>query len=290
MPHDSADTAEPRPSLLHRAAAAVQQHWSTRPRLGLVLGTGSGGVADRLTVETTLDYSAVPGFVRSTATGHRSRVICGRLAGIPTIAMQGRFHRYEGWSFAQTVFPTRLMAALGIEGLVVTNAAGGVDPRMQAGDLVLLSSHIDLLSYWPGAAPPTPQEVAAEVDRRPPVRGDAAYCPRWRALAQRAADRVGLTARSGVYVSLPGPNYETRAEYRLIRKLGGDVVGMSTTPEVAIASLLGVPVLGISIVTNVARPDALEKTTGEAVVHAARDVEGPLGQIIETSALEFLGP
>lgn len=287
MNHDR--LADARPSLLHRAAAEVQKRWDTRPRLGLILGTGSGGVANRLAIEATLDYSEVPGFVRSTATGHRSRIICGRLAGIPTIAMQGRFHRYEGWSFDQTVFPTRLMAALGIEGLVVTNAAGGVDPRMQAGDLVLLASHIDLLSYWPGSAPSPSDKSAAEVDRRPPVRGDAAYCPRWRALAQQAADRIGLPARAGVYVALPGPNYETRAEYRLIRKLGGDVVGMSTTPEVAIASLLGVPVLGISIVTNVARPDALEKTSGEAVVHAARDVEAPLGQIIETSVLEYLG-
>lgn len=287
MNHDR--LADARPSLLHRAAAEVQKRWDTRPRLGLILGTGSGGVANRLAIEATLDYSEVPGFVRSTATGHRSRIICGRLAGIPTIAMQGRFHRYEGWSFDQTVFPTRLMAALGIEGLVVTNAAGGVDPRMQAGDLVLLASHIDLLSYWPGSAPSPSDKSAAEVDRRPPVRGDAAYCPRWRALAQQAADRIGLPARAGVYVALPGPNYETRAEYRLIRKLGGDVVGMSTTPEVAIASLLGVPVLGISIVTNVARPDALEETSGEAVVHAARDVEAPLGQIIETSVLEYLG-
>jgi purine-nucleoside phosphorylase len=290
MNHDR--KAEARPSLLHRAVAEVQKRWPTRPRLGLILGTGSGGVADRLEMEATLDYSEVPGFVRSTATGHRSRIICGRLAGIPTIAMQGRFHRYEGWSFDQTVFPTRLMAALGIEGLVVTNAAGGVDPRMQAGDLIFLASHIDLLSYWPGVAPSpsheSATEAATEVDRRPPVRGDAAYCPRWRTLAQQAADRIGLPARAGVYVALPGPNYETRAEYRLIRKLGGDVVGMSTTPEVAIASLLGVPVLGISIVTNVARPDALEKTSGEAVVHAARDVEGPVAQIIEASVLEYL--
>jgi purine-nucleoside phosphorylase len=288
MIHDN--KADSRPSLLQRAVAEVQKHWNTRPRLGLILGTGSGGVANRLSVEATLDYSEVPGFVRSTATGHRSRIICGRLAGIPTIAMQGRFHRYEGWSFDQTVFPTRLMAALGIEGLVVTNAAGGVDPRMQAGDLVLLASHIDLLSYWPGAEPTQSHVATTEVDRRPPVRGDLAYCSRWRAIAQRHADCVGIPTRSGVYVALPGPNYETRAEYRLIRKLGGDVVGMSTTPEVAIASLLQVPVLGISVVTNVARPDALEETSGEAVVHAARDVEAPLGQIIEASVQEYLGP
>jgi len=254
-----------------------------------------------------MEYATVPGFVRSTATGHQGRIICGELAGLPTVAMQGRFHRYEGWSFDQTVFPLRLMAAWGIQGLVVTNAAGGVDPKMQEGDLILLQSHIDLLSYWPGERtptalarpahgrdpgvhPPASDSLAREEDLfpdRPQQRGDRAYCERWRALAQQVANQLGVAARPGVYVGLPGPNYETRAEYRMIRKLGGDVVGMSTVSEVALASLLQIPVLAISIVTNVARPDALEKTSGEQVVHAARDVEASLATMIERSSQAY---
>lgn len=281
-------------SELQTALAFVRARWAKTPQLGIILGTGSGGVADRLQVEQTLDYGTIPGFVRSTAVGHRGKVICGTLAGIPTIAMQGRFHRYEGWTFEQTVFPTRLMAALGIQGLVVTNAAGGVDPRMQQGDLILLNSHIDLLTYWPGDSRTYPaQAIALEqpgddsIERRRLLRGDQAYCARWRQFAQHEANRLGVSARPGVYVGLPGPNYETRAEYRVIRKLGGDVVGMSTVAEVAIASLHDIPVLAISIVTNVARPDALEKTSGEEVVHAARDVEANLAMIIERSTRAF---
>lgn len=279
---------------LQKALAQVRQQWGQTPRVGIILGTGSGGVANRLEVETRLDYAQIPGFVRSTATGHRGQVICGKLAGIPTIAMQGRFHRYEGWSFDQTVFPTRLMAALGIQGLVVTNAAGGVDPRMKQGDLILLDSHLDLLTYWPGDQSNDPGRGSFEngnghdpCDRSRLVRGDQAYCARWRQYAQREANRLGVSARAGVYVALPGPNYETRAEYRVIRKLGGDVVGMSTVAEVAVASLHRIPVLAISIVTNVARPDALEKTSGEEVVHAARDVESDLASIIEQSVRDY---
>jgi purine-nucleoside phosphorylase len=185
------------------------------------------------------------------------------------------------------------MVALGIQGLVVTNAAGGVDPRMQRGDLILLDSHIDLLTYGPGqrrdaGASGTQVEGLMDApDGRHLVRGDQAYCSKWRGFAQREANRLGVSARAGVYVGLPGPNYETRAEYRLIRKVGGDVVGMSTVAEVAMASLHRIPVLAISIVTNVARPDALEKTTGEEVVHAARDVESDLATIIEHSVAQY---
>jgi purine-nucleoside phosphorylase len=282
-------------SELNRALAYVQDQWGQTPQVGIILGTGSGGVAERLQVDRKFDYAQIPGFVRSTATGHRGQVICGRLAGIPAIAMQGRFHRYEGWTFDQTVFPTRLMAGLGIQGLVVTNAAGGVDPRMKQGDLILIDSHIDLLTYWPGDQRTYPRQAivnrkATEDDlqeRSRLTRGDLAYCARWRQFAQQAANQLGVSARSGVYVALPGPNYETRAEYRLIRELGGDVVGMSTVGEVAIASLHALPVLAISIVTNVARPDALEKTSGEEVVHAARDVESDLATIIEQSIREY---
>lgn len=293
--------------LVAEAGRFIRNRWSTRPTLGVILGTGSGGVADRLEIEETIAYEEIPGFVKSTATGHRGRLICGRFAGLPTLAMQGRFHRYEGWSFEQTVFPTRVMIELGVQGLVVTNAAGGVDPRMQQGDLLVLESHIDLLSYWPGNAisdgqcpPPTHDSDATShttvagrtasappttdlVTQRPNPRGDSAYCPRWRELALAAARKQNVTARSGVYLALPGPNYETRAEYRLVRRLGGDVVGMSTVPEVMIASLAGIPVLAISVVTNVAKPDALETTTGEAVVHAAKDVEATLAAVIRDS-------
>ncbi len=183
------------------------------------------------------------------------------------------------------------MIELGIQGLVVTNAAGGVDPKMRQGDLILINSHIDLLTYWPGSGlDPNLAGHSEYTDmllQRPFPRGDAAYCPRWLSLAQEKAARLNMTARPGVYVALPGPNYETRAEYRLIRKIGGDVVGMSTVSEVAVAAQANIPVLGISIVTNVARPDALEKTSGDEVVHAARDVESVVADVIEASSLKY---
>lgn len=271
--------------LIEEAAAFVSQRWPHQPELGIILGTGSGGVADQLEVEQAIPYSEIPGFVRSTAVGHHGQVICGRLGELRTIAMQGRFHRYEGWSFDQMVLPTQMMIQLGIRAMAVTNAAGGVDPRMQVGDLILLDSHIDLLSYWAG-------NQNSLIDRqceRPQVLGDQAYDPDWLALAQESAARHRVRCRPGTYLALHGPNYETRAEYRMVRRMGADVVGMSTVPEVCIASQFGVPVLAISVVTNVARPDALTETSGDAVVHAAKDVEQSLRLVIQESATAFLG-
>lgn len=280
-------------SLLQAAVETVRQHWDVQPRLGIILGTGSGGVADRLEIEASIPYHEIPGFVKSTATGHKGKVILGKLGSLPVVAMQGRFHRYEGWSFSQMVFPTKLMIQLGIEGMVVTNAAGGVDPRMNVGDLILIDSHIDLLSYWPGSEGFHARETfedkvsgttAALPNDRPTVRGDAAYDETWLQLAQQVADENQIRCRPGTYVGLHGPNYETRAEYRMMRRIGADVVGMSTVPEVSIASLHRLPVLAISVVTNVARPDALSETSGEEVVHAAKNVEGMLRTIIEESS------
>lgn len=269
---------------LEAAAQQLQEQWNRRPHLGVILGTGSGGVAERLEVEAAIDYGDIPGFVQSTAVGHQGRVICGKLGSLDVIAMQGRFHRYEGWTFDQMVFPTRLMIQLGIRGLAVTNAAGGVDPRMQVGDLILLDTHIDWLSFWPGTAG---FRVNEELDR-PAIRGDQAYDPEWMDQAMASAQRHQIRCRPGTYIALHGPNYETRAEYRMIRRMGGDVVGMSTVPEVSIASLHQIPALAISVVTNVARPDALTETSGDAVVHAARNVETNLRVIIQESAEAFL--
>lgn len=267
-----------------KAVDHVRRIWPVAPQLGIILGTGSGGVADRLQIEEVIHYSQIPGFVQTTATGHRGRVICGRLGQLAVIAMQGRFHRYEGWSFQEMVFPTRMMIGLGIQGLALTNAAGGVDPRMKVGDLILLDSHIDLLSYWPGQR----ESFVDPSLTRPSIRGDQAYDPVWRDLAQTVADQNRIRCRPGTYVALHGPNYETRAEYRMIRTIGGDVVGMSTVPEVAVASLHQIPALAISVVTNVARPDALTETSGDAVVHAAKDVEASLRMVIQESADRFL--
>lgn len=284
--------------------AEIRRHYAGVPRLGVVLGTGSGGVAEQIRHPQRFAYQDLPGFVRSTATGHKGQMICGRLGQLETVAMQGRFHRYEGWSVAQTVFPLQVMIALGIQALVVTNAAGGLDPLMEIGDLVFLNSHIDLLTYHPG-------DPAGWADRdcpRPRVLGDAAYHSQWRETAQQVADCHHIRARSGVYVGLQGPNYETRAEYRMVRKMGGDVVGMSTVGEVMLASLHQIPVLAISVVTNVARPDAVKQTSenqadghegngyqgnghptdGDEVVAAAEKVSASIYKVIHDSAHRFL--
>lgn len=268
---------------LKQAVAFLKQKISSNPTLGIILGTGSGGVADRIEDSIAIPFSNVPGFVRSTATGHKGRIIFGTFAGNTVIAMQGRFHRYEGWSVEQTVFPLQVMIGLGIERLVVTNAAGGVDPKMNKGDLVLLESHIDLLSYWQGGRDffTSLEEVLGQ--RPAGFRSDDCYNFGIRETALKVARAEGIPVTEGVYLGLHGPTYETRAEYRLARKIGADVVGMSTVTEAAVASFHQIPTLAISVVTNVAKPDALAETDGHEVVMAAKEVEQNVATLIEKS-------
>lgn len=242
------------------AAELIQHRWSVTPRLALILGTGLGDLAESIETDVVIDYSEIPHFPRSTAIGHRGRLICGSWQGVPLVAMQGRCHLYEGYSWQQVTLPVRIMAALGIQSLIITNASGGLNPKFRAGDVMLMEDHVNLTFRGPTSS----QESTFSAKVTP------AYDPRLSAAALQAAQRVNIPLQIGVYVALTGPTYETRAEYRMLRHLGGDTVGMSTVPEAIMASKLDMRVLAFSIITNVATPDALATVTGEEVIQTAQ--------------------
>jgi purine-nucleoside phosphorylase len=263
------------------AVRSIRQRSTVEPEVGIILGTGLGGLADEIEVETRLPYAEIPGFPLSTVESHAGRLLLGRLGGRAVVAMQGRFHRYEGYSLAEVTFPVRVMRALGAETLVVSNACGGMNPLWNPGDLVLLSDHINLLGDNP--------LVGANDDRLGPRFPDmsAPYHPELRALARAVALEQGIVLREGVYVAVPGPNLETRAEYRMLRLIGADVVGMSTVPEVIVAAHAGMRVVGVSIITDRCLPDALEPVEIERIIATARSAEPSLTRLI-TGVVEQL--
>ena len=261
-------------SRVGESAAAIRAVWSTKPRVGLVLGSGLAGIADLIHVEASLDYGRIPHFPRVTALGHRGRLICGHLEGVPVVAMEGRCHRYEGHSLFEVTRPVRVLHRLGIELLVLTNASGGLRPGLQSGDVLVMEDHINLMGSHPLRAP-----LSTAASARQPTHVPT-YDPQLVERACRVARGLGFTAHTGVYAAMTGPCYETRAEYRFLRRIGADVVGMSTVPEAILASRLGVSVLGLSAVTNVCRPDDLATTSGEAVLQAARSTETRMRGIV----------
>jgi purine-nucleoside phosphorylase len=240
------------------AVSAIRAAWSCDATTAVILGTGLGELADEVAA-TTLSYRDIPGFVRSTALAHKGRLICGELNGEPVIMLQGRCHGYEGYSLDELTFPARVLAALGVKKLVVTNAAGGLNPNYSTGDVMLMDDHIDLMNL-PGRYEPMPAGSPLHVRFYDCKLADIAVA------AARCADFV---LHRGVYVAVSGPSYETRAEYRAFRRIGGDAVGMSTVPEVLTAASCGIRVLGLSTITNVASPDAPKTVTAEEVVEVA---------------------
>jgi purine-nucleoside phosphorylase len=258
------------------ATAAVRARTPVKPEVAIVLGTGLGDLAREIAVETEIPYGDIPGFPLSTVESHAGKLLAGRLGGRPVIAMQGRFHRYEGYDLQQVTFPIRVLHALGATTLVVSNACGGMHPLWGPGDLVLLSDHINLLGDNPLVGP--------NDDRLGPRFPDmsAPYDPELRALARSVALELGIVLREGVYVAVPGPNLETRAEYRLLRAIGADVVGMSTVPEVIVAVHQGMRVVGVSIITDQCLPDALEPASIERIVATASRAEPNLTRLIAT--------
>lgn len=260
---------------VERAADAVRARWSREPVAAIILGTGLGRLADTLDVECAIPYADIPGFVRPTVESHAGRLLCGTLAGRPVVALQGRHHRYEGYDLRQVTFPVRVVRAIGAGVLVVSNACGGMHPLWAPGDLMLIADHINMLGDSP--------LVGANDDRlgaRFPDMSDA-YDAGLRALARVAARACGVTLREGVYVAVPGPNLETRAEYRMLRQLGADVVGMSTVPEVTVAVHGGMRVLGLSIITDQCLPDALQPARLEDILATAAGAEPALGAVVQ---------
>jgi purine-nucleoside phosphorylase len=263
------------------AAEAVRRRSSTRPEVALILGTGLGGLAREIVVEAEVPYDELPDFPLSTVESHAGRLLLGELGGRRVVAMQGRFHRYEGYDLQQVTFPVRVLHALGARTLIVSNACGGMNPLWAPGDLVLLSDHINLLGDNP--------LIGANDERLGPRFPDmsAPYDPELRAVTRAAALELGIPLREGVYVAVTGPNLETRAESRMLRAAGADVVGMSTVPEVIVANHQGMRVLGLSIVTDQCLPDALEPAEIGRIIATAAEAEPRLTSLV-TSVVERL--
>jgi purine-nucleoside phosphorylase len=256
------------------AILAVRKRCAAQPRAGIILGSGLSGLADHIEVESEIPYSEIPHWPRSTAEGHPGKLVCGRLAGAPVVAMKGRSHFYEGYGMDELTLPVRVMRALGAELLFVSNAAGGLNTQYRVGDIMILEDHVNLM--WRNPQPGSPREALG----RYCAGVTSPYCPRLIARASEVARRSQIDAHLGVYVAVTGPNYETRAEYRAFRRIGGDVVGMSTAPEAIAAAQQGMRVLGFSIVCNLARPDAPKVNTHAEVLDAAAHAEPSLRKIV----------
>ena len=263
------------------AAARLLAAGGRRGRLGIVLGTGLGGLVERFDDVVCLPVDVTRWLAASTATGHAGRIACGRVTGCPVIALQGRVHAYEGFDDATITRGIEVLVALGVRTLLVTNASGGLRPGMTGGELLVLDDHLDL-----GARPGTaPGPAGARVGRA----GGEIYRAELVEIALAAARHTGARARAGVYARLLGPSYETRAEYRMLLRLGADAVGMSTTPEVLAARRLGVDVVAVSVITNVANPDAPDQTDAEDVCRLAAGAADGIWGVIQSLATAVAG-
>jgi purine-nucleoside phosphorylase len=258
------------------AVRAIKARTPLAPEIAVILGTGLGGGAlvDELTAEATIAYPEIPGFPTPTVETHAGRLVFGKLGARRLAIMQGRFHRYEGYTLQQVAFPVRVLKALGAKTLIVSNVSGGMHPLWATGDLVLISDHINLLGDNPLVGP----NVDAEGPRFPDM--SAAYDPELRRLARAVALDHKIVLREGVYVAVSGPNLETGAEYRMLRAMGADIVGMSTVPEVITAVHQGMRVLGLSIITDNCLPDALEPTSVDKIIAVARAAEPHLAAVV----------
>lgn len=259
---------------LREAVEWIRERDTLEPRVAVILGTGLGRLAEEIEVETSLPYEEIPHVPLSTVETHTGRLLLGTLAGTPVVAMEGRFHRYEGYDLGQVTFPVRVMGLLGAGVLVVSGASGGMNPLWSPGELVLLDDHINLLGDSPLVGP-----NLEELGPRFPDMSE----PYDRELQERAMEAAlarKIRLHRGVYVAVTGPNLETRAEYRMLRRMGADIVGMSTVPEVIVARHMGLRVLGISIITDACLPDALEPADVPTIIRTAQEAEPDLTAIV----------
>ena len=256
------------------AVAVIRTRYTGSPDVAIILGTGLGALGREISIETSIDYAEIPGFPLSTVESHSGRLLLGTLGGKQVVAMQGRFHRYEGYSLQEITFPVRVMHALGARTLVVSNACGVMHPLWDTGELMLIADHINLLGDNPLIGPNEDTLGPRFPDMSQP------YDPGLRAIAREVAVAAKFILREGVYVGVTGPNLETRAEYRMLRSAGADVVGMSTVPEVIVAVHAGMRVLGISILTDRCLPDALEPATVEEIIAVASRAEPRLTTLV----------
>jgi purine-nucleoside phosphorylase len=259
---------------LQESLAFIRSRWQGTAKTGIVLGTGLGNLAKQINAEAVLSYTDIPHFPRSTVETHAGNLVLGTLNGVPVAAMEGRFHAYEGYDMKQITFPIRVIKALGADTLIVSNACGGMNPQYRQGDIMVIEDHINLLGLNP--------LTGINDDRLGPRFPDMCepYDKKLIDMALETARKENFTAHKGVYVAVPGPNLETRAEYRFLRGIGADVVGMSTVPEVLVAVHCGMKVLGLSIVTDMALPDALKPGNVAEIIATANAAEPKLTKIV----------
>lgn len=266
---------------IEETAQVVREAWPENPRLGIILGSGLGGLADKITKAVAMDYADLPHFPQTSAIGHSGKLVCGSLEDVPLVAFQGRFHLYEGNDAQRASLPVRLLKALGARTLIVTNAAGGVNPAFAVGDLMLIDDHINLMFANP--------LVGVNDDNLGPRFPDmsAPYDSQLMDHAASIARASDFVLHRGVYLAMLGPTYETRAEYRMARRLGADAVGMSTVPEVIAARHANLRVLGITTITNIGSPDAPSGTSGHDVINAAASAAQKLETLVRGVVTEL---
>jgi purine-nucleoside phosphorylase len=266
---------------IQEAAAAIRAKWAGTPAAGIVLGTGLGKLTEDIAAEAVIPYEQIPHFPRSTAPSHKGQLVCGALGGKPVIAMEGRFHFYEGWTLQQVTFPVRVMKALGATTLIVSNACGGMNPQWAKGDLMLIEDHINLLGDNPLIGP--------NDDRLGERFPDMCNCydRELLKLGRRVAIEEQIVCHQGVFVAVSGPNLETRAEYRFLRQIGADVVGMSTVPEVIVAVHAKMRVMGVSVITDQCLPDALEPVSIPEIIKTANEAEKKLRVLVRRVVAEL---
>ncbi len=261
---------------IHEAVQRIHAECELAPKVAVILGTGLNNLAQKIEVEARLSYEHIPHFAVSTVESHAGELLLGHLGGKPVVAMSGRFHRYEGYSLAEVTFPVRVMRALGAEVLVAFNAAGGLNPQFRAGDLMVIEDHINLMGDNPLIGPNDDALGPRFPDMSEP------YTRKHIELAETVALEKGIKLQKGVYLACPGPCLETRAEYRMMRGMGADVVGMSTVPEVIVAVHGGMQVLAFSVITDQCFPDALEPVNIEKIIATASGAEPKLTQLVCT--------
>ena len=266
---------------IEEAREYIEQRKEIRPRIGIVLGTGLGGLADRIQVETSIPYENIPHFPRSTVKGHMGNMILGTLGDKEVLALQGRFHYYEGYSMEQVTFPLRVMKALGIEILIISNAAGGLNPGFSPGDIMIIADHINLTGNNPliGINPDTLGPRFPDMTQP--------YAEDLIGLLEDVALEEKIRVHKGVYVGVTGPSLETGAETRFLRMIGSDAVGMSTIPEVIVAVHSGIKVLGISVISNVNLPDNYTSPPLEEIIAVAESASPKLVRLVERTIREM---
>ena len=253
----------------------LQSKGITTPDYGIILGTGLGNLVEKIKIHKTIPYNEIPNFPVSTVEGHSGELIFGEIGGKEVIAMKGRFHYYEGWTMAQTVFPVRVMKYLGVEKLIVSNASGGVNPAFSVGDIMVITDHINFMPEHPLRGKNENSFGPRFVDMHEP------YCKKMIAKMDLVAEKLDVKIQKGIYLALQGPTFETPAEYKMVKILGADAVGMSTVPEVIVAKHMGMTCFGVSVITDLGVEGIVASVSHEEVQIVAKKAEKIVGRLVE---------